>query len=105
VFFFSAAYYTNYRLAFQMDYNTLNSPSAACQTNYASQLTSRMVQLTSDLTALCNTISPPVTVSPAANTNPVTVTSYNTGVRTCGFFFLNFFGVQVFSVYIQYWGK
>jgi len=80
LFFFVAYYDTNYRTAFQMDYRTLVSPSITCQSNYIAQLNANLVSVANALTSLCASITPTVTVSPAANINPVAVVAYSDGV-------------------------
>ena len=77
---FAAYYNTNYRLSFQMTYRTLSSPSISCQSNYIAQLNSNLATLTSALTSLCASITPTVTVTAAANVNPVAVIAYSEGV-------------------------
>ena len=77
---FAAYYYTNYRLAFQMTYRTLSTPSLSCQSTYIAQLNASLSTLSTALSSLCAGSTPPVTVAAAANINPVTVTAYSDGV-------------------------
>ncbi|XP_070201910.1 uncharacterized protein [Littorina saxatilis] len=76
----TSVYYTNYRLSFQMEYRTRNSPSLTCQSNYIAQINSQMPTLTAALSSLCTGLPVPVTVTSAANINAVAVTAYSDGV-------------------------
>ncbi|KAK7468035.1 hypothetical protein BaRGS_00036739, partial [Batillaria attramentaria] len=73
-------YYTDYRLEYQLDYRIRSEPSLACQATYLQQLNDELPALTSALSSLCASISPPVTVTAAANINSVAVAPYSEGL-------------------------